>query len=148
MQRQFLTALTGLYLACPLAAVAQTPAPRPPGQPTVVMVSSNKCALDAPPKLDSLAAIAFYPILDELVKENRLTGWGVLTHAWGDEWNYIIYYNATSTAAFYTAWDELVRRLRQRRPGFVSDLAPYCTEHKDNMYGIMRTNAPVTTPPR
>ena len=126
---------------------AQQPATRgQPAQPAVVVVSYNKCALDAPSRLDSLNALAFYPALDELVREGRLMGWGVLTHAWGDEWNYIIYYTAANTAAFLSAWDELIRRVRQRRPNFMADFAPLCTEHKDSIYGVARMGAAPPVP--
>lgn len=126
------------------AAAQQPPARGQPAQPGVVVVSYNKCALDAPARLDSLNALAFYPVLDELVRDGRLMGWGVLTHAWGDEWNYVIYYTAASTVAFHGAWDELVRRVRQRRPNFMADFTPACTEHKDNIYSVSRVGI---TPP-
>ncbi|HUF28930.1 MAG TPA: hypothetical protein VMM18_18255 [Gemmatimonadaceae bacterium] len=134
------------FLSHTSAAAQQPAAPGQPAQPGVVIVSSNKCAFDAPSRLDSLNALAFYPVLDELVREGRLMGWGVLTHAWGDEWNYVVYYTAASTPAFHGAWDELVRRLRQRRPNFMADVTAQCTEHKDNIYGVMRVGAPPPAP--
>lgn len=124
------------------SAGAQQPAAgSQPAQPRTIVVSQNKCRLDAVARVDSLAAIAFYPVLDELVKEGQLMGWGALTHDWGDEWNFVIYYTAANTAAFHTAWAELIRRVTQRRATFLADLAAHCTEHKDNIYSVMRIGA-------
>ncbi len=128
------------------AASQQPAAGSQDASPGVVIVSYNKCALDAPARLDSLNALAFYPVLDELVRENRLMGWGVLTHAWGDEWNFVIYYTAANAPAFHSAWNELVRRVSQRRPAFMADFTPYCTEHKDNIYAVMRVGTPPPSP--
>jgi hypothetical protein len=149
MQRHVLLGVVVASCLAHATAAAQQPAARgQPPQPGVVVVSYNKCGLDAPARVDSLATIAFYPVLEDLVREGRLLGWGVLTHNWGDEWNYIIYYTAANTAAFHSAWDELIRRVRQRRPNFMADFTPYCTEHKDSIYGVMRVGAATPPAPR
>jgi hypothetical protein len=119
-------------------AVAQ----QTPARPGVIMVSSQKCALDAPARLDSISKLAFYPVLDEMVKEGRLLSWGTLEHSWGDEWNFVIYYTATSNSAFFNAWSEVVRRLGQRRPQFLAEFAGLCSEHRDNLYAVMHLSAP------
>ena len=146
MRRSLLAVLILAFVTDPAPLHAQQPAASAqPSQPGVVVVSYNKCALDAPAQIDSSASLAFYPVLDELVREGRLLGWGVLTHAWGDEWNFVIYYTAANTAAFHTAWSELIRRVQQRRPTFMADLGARCTEHKDNIYSVMRVGAPPPT---
>lgn len=81
---------------------------------------------------DSLAA----PILDELVNEGLLYGWGVLTHAWGDEYNYNIYYIAMDHAAFVKAFDEFVKRMGERHPDSWRKVVQHLKTHKDNMYSI------------
>jgi hypothetical protein len=132
-----------------LYAQQQTQQPQPP-RPGVVVVSYNKCRLDAVARLDSAGLRAFYPVLDEVVREGRLLGWGVLTHNWGDEWNFVIYYTATNAAAFHSAFAEAVRRINQRAPTFFSDVSSLCTEHKDNIYAVVRLGSaspPATVPP-
>lgn len=137
-----------LFSALTLSLVSTTvesqQASQPP-RPGVVVVSYNKCALDRVARVDSLAAIAFYPALDEAVREGKLLSWGVLGHSWGDEWNFVIYYTATSANAFHDAFAEVVRRVGQRRPNFMGDFAPHCTEHRDNIYSVMRVST--ATPP-
>jgi hypothetical protein len=151
MKRPTMIAAAVTFALVPTTLAAQQPSARgqaaQPQQPGAVVVSYNKCAVDAVGRVDSTAALAFYPVLDELVREGRLLGWGVLTHAWGDEWNYIIYYTATNAAAFHSAYDEAIRRVRQRRPTFMTDFAPHCTDHKDNIYGVLRMGAPPPAAP-
>lgn len=148
MHRYLLPAIVSVFLLIHTPLDAQQPAAgAQSAQPGVVVVSYNKCAMDAPPKLDSIAALTLYPVLDELVRENRLLGWGVLTHAWGDEWNYVIYYTAANTPAFHAAWAELMQRVRLRRPTFMADFGTYCSEHKDNIYSVMRVGG-APPPPR
>ena len=147
MRRHLLAAAVLASLLSPTPLHAQQPAAgAQPAQPGVVVVSYNKCAMDAPAKIDSIGALAFYPALDELVREGRLLGWGVLTHGWGDEWNYVIYYTATTTPAFHSAWGELVQRVQRRRPTFLADFAAHCSEHKDNIYSVMRLGASPPAP--
>lgn len=135
----FALSLAGMLLF-PSAGAAQQPAAgaQPAVQPGVVVVSYNKCSMRAPAQLDSLNALAFFPALDELVNERRLLGWGVLGHAWGDEWNYVIYYTAENVAAFHSAFNEAVRRVAQRRPDVWDMFGSLCTEHKDNIYSVRR----------
>jgi hypothetical protein len=145
--QRLLLGLAVVVMALPADGIAQqtSSGSQQPPRPGVIMVSSQKCALDAPPKIDSVSKLAFYPILDEMVKEGRLINWGTLTHDWGDEWNFVIYYTATSSSAFFNAWNEIVRRLDQRRPQFLLEFSRLCTEHKDNLYAVMHLSAPVVT---
>ena len=145
--QRLLLRLAVAVFALPAAALAQQtkPGSQPPARPGVIMVSSQKCAIDAPAKIDSISKLAFYPVLDEMVKEGRLINWGTLEHAWGDEWNFVIYYTATDNAAFFSAWNEAVRRLSQRRPQFLAEFSRLCTEHKGNLYAVMHLSAPVVT---
>lgn len=83
---------------------------------------------------DSLAA----PVLDELVDEGLLYGWGVLTHAWGDEYNYNIYYIAKDHASFVKAFDEFVKRMGERHPDSWRKVVQHLKAHKDNMYSIRK----------
>lgn len=77
----------------------------------------------------------FGPILDALVEEGKLVGWGVLTHAWGDEWNYNIYYVTKDAAAFFDFWQEYVSRVDQSQ---WQEVVGMIKEHKDNMYSIAK----------
>jgi hypothetical protein len=150
MRRSLLSGVVVAACVIPELLAAQQPTQQPqPPRPGVIVVSFNKCRLDAVARLDSLGTRAFYPALDEVVREGRMLGWGVLTHNWGDEWNFVIYYTAANVTAFHGAFAEAVRRTNQRTPNFMTDLSSMCTEHKDNIYSVVRlgTPAPTTTPP-
>ncbi|HUF31053.1 MAG TPA: hypothetical protein VMM77_10435 [Gemmatimonadaceae bacterium] len=135
----FTLSLAGMLLFPSIGVAQQSAAGAQPAvQPGVIVVSYNKCSMRAPAQLDSLNALAFFPVLDELINERRLLGWGVLGHAWGDEWNYVIYYTAENVAAFHSAFNEAVRRVGQRRPDVWDAFATLCTEHKDNIYSVRR----------
>lgn len=146
--QRLLLGLAVVVIALPADGFAQQTGSgsRQPARPGVIMVSSQKCAIDAPAKIDSISKLAFYPVLDEMVKEGRLINWGTLAHDWGDEWNFVIYYTATSNPAFFSAWNEIVRRLEQRRPQFLEEFARLCSEHRDNLYAVMHLSTPVPTP--
>jgi hypothetical protein len=131
--------LAGL-LAGPDAASAQsTQGGSAQGQPPgVLMFSQHKCPLGNVAQIGILADSLFGPVLDELVKEGKLTGWGVLEHAWGDEWNWNVWYSATTHRAFLDGWDEYIARLNRRHPGWYQRFAPLCSDHKDAMYAVRR----------
>lgn len=110
------------------AAAAQTPG--------IVVFSQNKCAESNVPKVRAMADSVTGPVLDALVKEGKLTGWGMLGHLWGDEWNVNVWYSAPTQRAFLDAWDEMLKRVNQRSPGWYAQFAVLCSEHKDSMYSV------------
>ncbi len=134
--------LTLVPLLLSSAAAAQQAAP-PPG---VMVVSSQKCRMETMDELNRFHREVSGPILDALVREGKLTGWGVLAHAWGDEWNHVVYYTARDEPTFFRAFGELWRTLLRRRPDAVRTLAGWCMEHRDNIYSVVVTER--GTPPR
>ena len=105
-------------------------------KPGFFVFSQNKVSDENTAKLnafmDSLAA----PILNELMKEGKLLGWGQLMHGWGDEWNYNWYFVTENHGTFLTFWSEYVNRLNKRFPNWFDKIRGLLTEHKDNMYSI------------
>ena len=91
-------------------------------------------------KFNSLSDSVFVPILDELVKEGKLIGWGQLTHAWGDEWDNNFYFVTESHRAFLDFWEEYVSRLTKRFPGSFTALSATIEGHKDNLYTIRKSS--------
>lgn len=127
-----------ITLIHPLASFAQEEA----GEPTqsgIVVFSQNKCAYQNFQKLNALTDSVWAPVLDDLVEEDMIVSWGILTHAWGDEWNWNVYYTVESHAAFLDFWQEMVGRINESHPDFWKQLYPLCTEHKDNIYSIHRS---------
>lgn len=76
------------------------------------------------------------PALAATEEAGEIDDWGVLTHNWGDEWNFNFYIVAEDHRAFLDAWEALVGRLNEARPGWYDEFAPLCTMHKDNLYTL------------
>ena len=105
-------------------------------KPGFFVFSQNKVSDDNTVKLNAVFDSLSAPILNELVKEGKLLGWGQLTHAWGDEWNYNWYFVTENHRAFLDFWSEYINRLNKRFPGWPDKIRGLLTEHKDNMYSI------------
>jgi hypothetical protein len=95
------------------------------------MVDGNNVA-----KVNELIDSVTVPIMQELIDEGKLIGWGQLNHAWGDEWNVNIYYIAESHKAFIEAWQEFIKRVNERFPDIGNEWSPLLDAHKDNMYFV------------
>lgn len=77
-------------------------------------------------------------VLQELKDEGLLVEFGVLEHAWGDEWNWNIYMVAKDHEAFLKAWNEYITRVNKKYPGLVKDWLSIVKAHKDNLYSLYR----------
>lgn len=117
-----------------------------PAQPGVVVVSYQMCAFDKLPEVNQYWKQTAGPILDEQVRQGKLMGWGVLEHAWGDEWNNVIYYTARDLNTFHSAFGEVFAQLMKKEPNLMQRFSTWCTAHKDNIYSIVATNT--VNPPR
>ncbi|NIN69485.1 MAG: hypothetical protein GTO63_33335 [Anaerolineae bacterium] len=122
--------LVGLVSPSSLAAQEEEEAP----WPGTVVFSQNKCPSPNMPKIDAALDSIFAPVLDELVEEGMLVNWGILTHSWGDEWNWNVYYGVENHRAFLDFWSEYIGRLNERHPGWWQQVWDLCTDHKDNIY--------------
>jgi hypothetical protein len=140
MRSLLITAVAVGFIA-PSAAHAQQPQATQQ-QPGVVIVSQNKCSFTGLNEVNNWWRSTGGPVLDDLVRQGRLTGWGVLAHSWGDEWNHVVYYTARDLNTFTTAFAEFFRVASQRDPTIMQRLTSWCTEHKDNIYTVVLTNAP------
>jgi len=77
------------------------------------------------------------PILNGLVDDKMLLGWGLFNHTWGDEWNVNVWYTVKDMAAFDVFWEEYITRINDKQPDAWKTLRGYIQEHKDNIYTIM-----------
>ncbi len=100
-----------------------------------VVLSQNKCSLSKISDLNDTWKEHAAPILNELVAQEKLINWGVLTHSWGDEWSWNVYYVAESNVKFLEAWGEFAKKAFQNDAlmGVFNDA---CLEHKDSMYNL------------
>lgn len=139
-------AVAALTLAAPVSLGAQQTQPAAAQPPMVVVVSSNKCSFTGLEEVNKWWRATAAPILDDLVRQGRLVGWGVLAHAWGDEWNSVTYYTTRDLNTFNAAFGEFIRVAMQRDPTMMQRISSWCSEHKDNVYNTVVMNAP--PPPR
>ena len=103
-------------------------------QDVTVVFSQNKCKMNKLSDLQKMMEENGAVILNDLVEQEKLIDWGVLTHAWGDEYNWNVYYVAESHAKFLEAWDEFIKRVGENDPEFGDKLWEICWEHKDSIY--------------
>ncbi|MGH7477909.1 MAG: hypothetical protein ACRELD_16735 [Longimicrobiales bacterium] len=92
---------------------------------------------------------AWRPVVQEMIAEGRFLDYGILTHAWGDEWNVNDYFVVTDLDGFFGSFTELVRRVGERdlappmvenEEGEMVERRPFgqiCTTHKDNIYAVV-----------
>ena len=116
---------TLLLLLISFGATAQT---------VTVVFSQNKCKSNKISELRTMMEDNGAPILNELVEQGKLISWGVLTHAWGDAYNWNPFYVAESHSKFLDAWQEFISRLVEADPDAADKLAEICWEHKDSIY--------------
>lgn len=104
--------------------------------PKWLVFSQNMVPMKHVSHVNKMSDSIFVPILEELVNEGMLFGFGQLNHAWGDEWNVNYYYIAQDQDSFNKFWKEYVNRVRDKHPGSFGEAIKYYTAHKDNMYSI------------
>ena len=105
-------------------------------KPTVLVFSQNQVKMSDMGKVNQMIDSVFSPILNKLVDEGKLSGWGQLNHAWGDEWNLNIWYSAKDLSSFNAFWDEYVKRVTEQHPGAFGEVVSLFQAHKDNIYSI------------
>ena len=103
-------------------------------QSVTVVLSQNKCKSNKISELKKMMEENGAPILNDLVDQGKLLNWGVLTHAWGDEHNWNVFYVAESHSKFLEAWDEFIRRVMENDPDANEKIGEICWEHKDSIY--------------
>ena len=99
-----------------------------------VVYSQNKCHAEYLDDMRKAATDKWGPVLDEVVAEGKWSSWGVLEHAWGDEWNWNPYYVAESREAFFEGWNLMIKKMQEKYPEYLEEVQKFCYEHKDSMY--------------
>ena len=103
----------------------------------LLVVSFQKVKLSDIAAANKLINEKIAPILNGMVDEGMLYGWGLFNHAWGDEWNVNVWYTVKDMDAFSKFWSEYVERIREKQPDAWNELRGYIQEHKDNMSTIL-----------
>jgi len=103
-------------------------------QTVTVVFSQNKCHANKISELRKMTEETSGAVLNDLVEQGKLIDWGVMTHAWGDEYNWNVFYVAETHAKFLEAWNEFITKVGESDPEFAEKLWEICWEHKDSIY--------------
>ena len=76
------------------------------------------------------------PVLEEMLAEGLITGYGNLNHRWGSEWNTGFYLSAANVGGTFDAWGTFTTRMGERHPGWFQEAASMIEMHKDNIYSV------------
>jgi hypothetical protein len=105
--------------------------------PSILVFSQNMVKMSDMGKVQKMMDSLFVPILNSMVDEGKINAWGQLNHAWGDEWNFNLWYMAKDMSSFEKFWSEYVDRVRTKHPDAFGKVVSMFQAHKDNMYSIV-----------
>lgn len=136
----FAIAMFAALLLVPEAHAQEEPQEEAEDTPSTqfVMFNQNKCPGENMERVMELVESNAAPILRELEEEGEIATWGILRHAWGDEYNFNWYIITDSHRDFVDAWELFVERSQERHPEAVEELRELCDDHKDNLYTLHR----------
>ena len=130
MKKLFSTLLLTCFCSCIIMA-----------QSVTVVISKNKCHSNRISELREMMEENGAQVLNDLVSEGKLLNWGVLTHAWGDAYNWNVFYVAETHTKFLEAWSEFISRVVENDPEAADRMGEICWEHEDSIYTqIMGSN--------
>lgn len=131
MKRTLLYTLLGLLFATVTYAQDGN---RP--EPVFLVVNQNQVAMTDMGALNSMWFDKAVPVLDKMKEEGLVLDFGLFTHAWGDEWNFNFFFITKSHEDFVKAWDEYIKRMREKHPDSLTEWVSKIKAHKDNMYSL------------
>jgi hypothetical protein len=131
-------------------AVAAIFAPEAPAQeeeeetqPNLVVLRYFACDLGQTGAAVQILNGAWRDVMEDLKDEGMIQGYGILTHAWGDEWNLMDWFSVENMHAFHEAWSEATRRIGEWAEANdpegegLAKFTKVCKSHKDNVYQIV-----------
>ena len=119
-----------------LAAPARAQADGAEPQTRFMMLNQNVCPGAGEERMIEITGRAFAPVLNQMEAEGLISDWGVLGHAWGDEYNFNWFMVAESLSAWRNAWNTMVQRVSAEHPEVWDEITSTCTLHKDNLYTL------------
>ncbi len=134
MKRMVIQVVLGLFLFAGLSSAQEAARP----EPTFMAINFNKVKMMDMSALRKMWFEQAVPILDDLKKEGKLLDYGLMQHAWGDEWNYNFYFVTKSHEDYLVFWDEYIGRMREKHPDSLGEYLGKILEHKDNLYTLYR----------
>lgn len=107
-------------------------------EPSFMSVNFNKVKMTDMSALRKIWFDQAVPVLKELKSEGKLLDYGLMQHAWGDEWNYNFYFVTRSHASYLEFWDAYISRMQEKYPDSMTGYLSMIIEHKDNMYTLYK----------
>jgi hypothetical protein len=128
----------------PTATEGGNPPVGPDNEPTLA-ISYYVCDYTKLDEMISQATERSQPIAQALVDEGVLENQIYYTHAWGDEWNFIVTRRAADLPTLFTALETMDERYQARYgSGSQALIEQHCTAHKDNIYRMVISTNPAS----
>ena len=107
-------------------------------EPGVVVIRYFQCPLNHQAEAVEMLNTGWRSVVEEMIDEGHFIDYGILTHAWGDEWNVTDYFVAESSVAFHEAIQEAFQRAGEQLPEPETPFGELCPYHKDNTYAVVQ----------
>lgn len=130
MQSLLKIALVGVLIAAPTTLQAQDAEMRT----RFMMLNQHQCSEANMDDVMEIVDNVLAPSLSALEEEGSIDDWGILRHAWGDEYNFNFFMVTEDHRAFLDAWSSLLEMSSDADPEWYDRFTPLCVAHKDNMY--------------
>lgn len=128
----------------PTATEGGNPPVGPDNEPTLA-ISYYVCDYSKLGEMVNHATERSQPIAQALVDEGLLENQVFYTHAWGDEWNFIITRRAADLPTLLTGLDTMGERYEARYGDDSQALInQHCSAHKDNIYRMVIATNPAS----
>lgn len=135
MKQAILFTLFGLFFAGTVSLAQEDNRP----EPVFLVVNQNQVAMTDMSALNKIWFEQASPVLDQMKKDGKLLNYGLMTHAWGDEWNYNMFFVTKSHEDFLKMWDEYIDTMQEKHPESLGEWISRIKAHKDNMYTLYST---------
>ncbi len=139
---------TRLTLALVAALLAAAPAAAQEDPGAHVYLAYFKIGYNDLPAYLELHDRVEVPLLNELVEEGVLTGFGLQTHNTGGEYNLRLAVRSNDWASLGDFWSKYLARFAERHPAEFARSNEMIVAHTDEVWDISRSNVPQGAPVR
>lgn len=108
-----------------------------PGDDPMMVVSYWKCNYAYVGDLVEGVAETGLPVAQQMVDDGDLFAYGMMTHAWGDEWNVMFYTATHDEASFMQKTSDLQsEQFEAMGSDMIAGFLENCHDHRDNIYSM------------
>ena len=114
-----------------------------PGDEPTMALSYWKCNFGYIGELVEGVEESGLPVAQAMVDEGDLFAYGMMTHAWGDEWNVMFYTATHDESSFMQATSDLQsRQFQAMGQEMLTSFLENCSGHRDNIYSMRILTTP------